>query len=185
MVRSCVRPESPLTSSAFPALLIFLHARYRHPMGGSKTRVPSGPPKDAMSESHAGRKELRPKLCAQISPIIGLVRERPGTDSRIRCFTDAPGDPTAMYLRGIVFALVGALSFSSTSIAADWPMYGHDIGQSRSNPGEITITTAKIASLKQLWVFKTAAPVSATPTVVNGVVYFGSWDHNFYAVNAA
>lgn len=90
-----------------------------------------------------------------------------------------------MSLRGIVLALVGALSLTSISIAADWPMYGHDIGQSRSNPSETSITTANVASLKQLWVFKTAAPVSATPTVVNGVVYFGSWDHNFYAVNAA
>ena len=90
-----------------------------------------------------------------------------------------------MRLRGIVFALASAFSFTSISIAADWPMYGHDIAQSRSNPAETAITTANVASLKQLWVFKTAAPVSATPTVVNGVVYFGGWDHNFYAVNAA
>jgi polyvinyl alcohol dehydrogenase (cytochrome) len=90
-----------------------------------------------------------------------------------------------MRLRGIAFALVGALSLTSISIAADWPMYGHDIAQSRSNPGETIITAANVASLKQLWVFKTGAPVSATPAVVNGVVFFGSWDHNFYAVNAA
>jgi outer membrane protein assembly factor BamB len=90
-----------------------------------------------------------------------------------------------MRLRGIVFVLASVLSLSSISIAADWPMYGHDIGQSRSNSSEISITTANVASLKQLWAFKTAAPVSATPTVVNGVVYFGSWDHNFYAVSAA
>src|SRR5260370_18030106 len=117
-----------------------------------------------------------------MSPVI--VCARPGTDLGVRCFTDATGDPTGMYLRGIVFALVSALSLPSISVAGDWPMYGHDIGQSRSNPGEVTVTTANVASLKQLWVFKTAAPVSATPTVVNGVVYFGSWDHNFYAVNA-
>jgi polyvinyl alcohol dehydrogenase (cytochrome) len=90
-----------------------------------------------------------------------------------------------MSLRGIALTLVSAISLSSMSIAADWPMYGHDITQSRSNPGETTITTTNVASLKQLWAFKTAAPVSSTPTVVNGVVYFGSWDHNFYAVNAA
>ena len=89
-----------------------------------------------------------------------------------------------MRLRGIVIALAGALSLSSIGIAAEWPMYGHDIAQSRSNPAETIITPANVGSLKQLWVFKTTAPVSATPAVANGIVYFGSWDHNFYAVNA-
>src|SRR5690348_5044813 len=89
-----------------------------------------------------------------------------------------------MNLRGTALMLVSALVFSSFAMAADWPMYGHDITQSRSNAGETSITTSNVGSLKQKWAFSTTAPVSATPTVVNGVVYFGSWDHNFYAVNA-
>lgn len=89
-----------------------------------------------------------------------------------------------MKFHAATLALFGALSLSSFGIAADWPMYGHDIGQSRSNAAEMSITTANVGSLKQLWAFKTTAPVNATPTVANGVVYFGSWDHNFYAVNA-
>ena len=90
-----------------------------------------------------------------------------------------------MHLRSIIFALSSALAIiSSGSVAAEWPMYGHDIQQTRANTGETTITTTNVASLKQKWVFNTSAPVSATPAVVNGVVYVGSWDHNFYALNA-
>lgn len=72
----------------------------------------------------------------------------------------------------------------SAIAAADWPMYGHDIAQSRFNPGETTITAANVAGLSEAWFLTTSAPVSATPAVVNGVVYIGSWDHNFYALNA-
>ncbi len=36
----------------------------------------------------------------------------------------------------------------------------------------------------QKWVFKTRGPVTSSPTVVNGVVYFGSHDHRLYALDA-
>lgn len=43
----------------------------------------------------------------------------------------------------------------------------------------------KIPQVITKWTFKTSSPVTSSPTVVNGIVYFGSHDHNLYAVDAA
>ena len=50
-------------------------------------------------------------------------------------------------------------------------------------PGRTTLTPATAKRLRKAWVFPTGDAVTATPTVVDGVVYVGSWDDYFYAVN--
>lgn len=104
------------------------------------------------------------------------------------------------YALSMAFLLAGSVHAASpigserlTLASGDWPMYGFDIAQSRFNPNETAITAANVGSLKQKWFFATKGPVSATPTVVSGVtiggkphtvLYVGSWDHNFYALDA-
>lgn len=68
--------------------------------------------------------------------------------------------------------------------ASDWPMYGRDLAGSHYNPNEKQITPATVGRLKPKWIFETGADVSSQPTVVGGVVYFGSWDGKEYAVDA-
>lgn len=63
----------------------------------------------------------------------------------------------------------------------DWPMYGRDLHHTFSNPHSL-INPGNVASLKRLWDFPTGDAVSASPAVVNGVVYVGSWDGYFYAI---
>jgi len=65
--------------------------------------------------------------------------------------------------------------------AWDWPTYGHD-AQHTFN-GKTTLTQATARRLKLAWYYPTGDAVTATPTVVNGTVYVGSWDDDFYAVN--
>lgn len=36
-----------------------------------------------------------------------------------------------------------------------------------------------------LWQYQVGNYIEATPAVANGVVYFGSYDHNIYALNAS
>ena len=43
---------------------------------------------------------------------------------------------------------------------------------------------ASKASGALIWKFPTGNSVGSSPTVVNGTVYFGSWDGNLYAVDA-
>lgn len=66
----------------------------------------------------------------------------------------------------------------------EWPLYGRDLAGSHYNPYEKTITPATVSRLKPKWIFETEADVSSQPTVVGGVVYFGSWDGRHYAVDA-
>ncbi len=63
----------------------------------------------------------------------------------------------------------------------DWPTYGHDA--QHTFHGRTTLTPTIVKTLRKAWLFPTGDSVTATPTVVDGVVYVGSWDDYFYAVN--
>jgi polyvinyl alcohol dehydrogenase (cytochrome) len=63
----------------------------------------------------------------------------------------------------------------------DWPSYGHDA--QHTFHGRTTITAATAPNLRQAWFFPTGDAVTATPTVVGGTVYVGSWDGWFYALD--
>jgi outer membrane protein assembly factor BamB len=66
---------------------------------------------------------------------------------------------------------------------ADWPTYGHDA--QHTFHGATTLTPASVGALQPAWFVPTGDAVTATPTVVHGTVYVGSWDNLFYAVNLA
>ncbi|MEN3331885.1 MAG: hypothetical protein V7641_1250 [Blastocatellia bacterium] len=68
--------------------------------------------------------------------------------------------------------------------SSDWPMYGRDLAGSHYNANEKQLTPATVGRLKVKWIFQTGGDVSSQPTVVGGVIYFGSWDGKEYAVDA-
>ena len=63
----------------------------------------------------------------------------------------------------------------------DWPTYGHD--PQHTFAGRTTLDRASVGRLARAWFFPTGDAVTATPTVVQGMVYAGSWDGYFYAVD--
>jgi polyvinyl alcohol dehydrogenase (cytochrome) len=63
----------------------------------------------------------------------------------------------------------------------DWPTYGHDA--QHTFDGRTTLDESTVGSLRQAWFFPTSDAVTATPTVVDGTVYVGSWDDYFYALD--
>jgi len=67
---------------------------------------------------------------------------------------------------------------NSAPLGSDWTMYRHD----PSRTGAIDITTSPKGEL--LWSFETGSEIASSPTVVNGIVYFGSRDHKLYALDA-
>jgi polyvinyl alcohol dehydrogenase (cytochrome) len=77
-------------------------------------------------------------------------------------------------------AAAGPAPAPSGTRAWDWPTYGHDA--QHTFRGRTTLTAATTSTLKQAWSFSTGDAVTATPTVVDGTVYVGSWDGYFYAV---
>ncbi len=70
--------------------------------------------------------------------------------------------------------------FGSNPQPWDWPTYGHDPQHSFHSP--TTLTPALAPRLRQAWSFPTGDAVTATPTVVHGTIYVGSWDGYFYAL---
>src|ERR1700730_1099829 len=90
-------------------------------------------------------------------------------------------------MRAAVFAAKIALSLLLLAggglHAENWPMYGWNLHHSFSNP-KSRINPDNVATLQQAWTFQTGDAVSASPTVVDRVVYVGSWDGYFYALDA-
>ena len=86
-----------------------------------------------------------------------------------------------------VVVLAGCASASASTDTGtpagrwDWPGYGHDA--QHTFHGRTTLTPSSVATLKTAWFFPTGDAVTATPTVVDGTVYAGSWDDRFYALN--
>jgi outer membrane protein assembly factor BamB len=68
--------------------------------------------------------------------------------------------------------------------AKSWPVFGRDVMGSHHNPEESAITPQNVAQLKTKWIFQTEGDVSSQPVIVNGVLYFGSWDGKEYAIDA-
>ena len=65
----------------------------------------------------------------------------------------------------------------------DWNTSFHDV-QRDSVSNDTTFSATNAAQIGVKWKFKTQGPVSAEPTVVNNVMYVGSWDGYMYALNA-
>ena len=67
---------------------------------------------------------------------------------------------------------------------ADWPVYGHDASNTRTNVSESAITAASVTTLTKRWSKDGLVGVTGTPTVSNGVAYFGDWQGTVWAVRA-
>ena len=89
----------------------------------------------------------------------------------------------------ITFMIAIQLILCSTAKAAEqqasegWPMYGKNLEHTFDNPDSL-ITPENVAQLQSAWGSPTGDAISASPAVVDGVIYTGSWDGYFYALDA-
>lgn len=67
---------------------------------------------------------------------------------------------------------------------ASWPTYLHDPERTAAAPNS-ALTAANAKGLAEQWSFATGGGIAASPIVVDGVVYVGSWDGYEYALDAA
>lgn len=72
----------------------------------------------------------------------------------------------------------------STTTSQDWTSFIFDYNNSRYQASS-TITSANVGQLAQKWMFPTYYPVTSTPIVENGSVYFADWGGNVYSLNIA
>jgi polyvinyl alcohol dehydrogenase (cytochrome) len=93
-------------------------------------------------------------------------------------------------LRMEVFALAGLLAASGFSSAAaqgqagDWPSSGHDNHNTRNAAQEHALGPSRVAELMPLWTVTTDGNVTATPAVIDGVVYAPDFGGSLWALDA-
>src|SRR5256884_1764289 len=89
----------------------------------------------------------------------------------------------AITLSGVVGGVMNRLN-PVRAASGDWPTFLHDTQRSAAG-NDTTISTSNAAQLALKWAFNTGGPIAASPTVVGGIVYVGSWDGYEYALDAA
>jgi outer membrane protein assembly factor BamB len=80
----------------------------------------------------------------------------------------------------VVLALMKAAAASGNN---GWPMYGKNLQHTFANP-DSQVTPSNAATLQPAWTYATRDAVSASPAVVDGVLYDGSWDGFFFALDS-
>ena len=69
---------------------------------------------------------------------------------------------------------------NSNSQTGDWAMFRYDVNRTGSTDVSSAQPQGELA-----WSFQTGGEIHSSPAVVDGTVYFGSHDYNFYAVDVA
>jgi outer membrane protein assembly factor BamB len=70
-------------------------------------------------------------------------------------------------------------------VRTNWSEFGFTANGQRLNPYENVLSTSTASQLGFMWKFGTPGySIQSSPAVANGAVYFGSDDHNVYALNA-
>jgi outer membrane protein assembly factor BamB len=106
----------------------------------------------------------------------------------------------SVYFASVLTGLALAAAFAPPAVAAtppctsqtsggEWPSYGHDAANTRSQPDEHGLGPAAVASLTPAWVFSTSSTgdstgFNTTPVVYGGCVFIGSSGGVVYALDA-
>ena len=107
-----------------------------------------------------------------------------------RCLLGAALVVCATVIFAVPAAAAAAPCSAKASVSGEWPVYGHDAANTRSQPPEHALDPAKAASLTKAWSFSTAsvgdaAGFQSTPVVDRGCVFLGSTNAVMYALGAA
>jgi polyvinyl alcohol dehydrogenase (cytochrome) len=93
---------------------------------------------------------------------------------------------TSVLLSGaaiVAAACVCIYAAGTGSTSAPWPVAGHDLANTRSQPAETSISRSNVSTLAPKWTFQTGGDVSATPTVGSNAIYVPDWAGNLYAID--
>jgi outer membrane protein assembly factor BamB len=91
----------------------------------------------------------------------------------------------AAILAGVLFQQAhSSVQAHPADSSGDWPTYMHDQSRTGANLDETAITAATASQLHLAWNFNTSGIVGASPTLVDGVMYIGSWNGYEYALDA-
>lgn len=87
-------------------------------------------------------------------------------------------------IRRALAGALAALAVAAAPAGADWPVYGHDLTNSR-NGGSDGPSIAQIPTLKQAWSFESpTGDFTGTPVVAKGTLVAGDYSGAVYALDA-
>jgi outer membrane protein assembly factor BamB len=78
----------------------------------------------------------------------------------------------------------GAVCAKSEHARGEWPTYGHDLQNSRTQPLERDIGVGNVGSLEAAWVHKAPGAINNTPIVTGGCAFVASSDGTVSALDA-
>jgi polyvinyl alcohol dehydrogenase (cytochrome) len=87
-------------------------------------------------------------------------------------------------LAAVVAAFVPA-GGAPAGAGQSWPVAGQNIANTRDQTDESLISAANVGQLKRKWLLRTAGDVTATPTMMNGVLYVPDMGGMLWAVTSA
>lgn len=88
-------------------------------------------------------------------------------------------------LASIKGAAYAAGTASSPSQTTNWSQFEFNAQHTGYNPNETILNPSNVSGLKLNWQYTNRGNVYSSAAVVNGVIYFGSINDTFYALNAA
>src|SRR5687768_11044047 len=90
-----------------------------------------------------------------------------------------------LFSLGLVVAVFMVAAVTTGQNGAWWPVAGHNLFNTHSQPAEDQISAANAATLVEKWSLTTTGNVTATPTVYQGVLYVPDMGGRLWAVTAA
>jgi polyvinyl alcohol dehydrogenase (cytochrome) len=124
----------------------------------------------------------------------GGEHEAPAARARARraLVTSIVGALTVLVLPATCFVSSAAASAPCTTAPSgggDWPAYGHDVANTRTQPAETGLGPSAVSGLAPAWVFSTSSAgdetgFNTTPVVYDGCVFIGSSSGVAYALDS-
>lgn len=136
-------------------------------------RTASGRPERVFGQFRravAGRNVTRPSKASH-GPTAGLLSRRQFV--------------TAGLVIGVNSLAAGTVSgaFSGVPTGSPWPRNGCGLENSNFNPLEKSLDRGTVGQLELKWKTSPTGPIQNAPVVIEQSLYFGTWDHDFIAVN--
>src|SRR5438105_13684772 len=72
-----------------------------------------------------------------------------------------------------------------TTTSVSWPQFRNTSDHVGVNTSETQLGPSNVGGVGLVWTFSAGDQIQASPTVVGGVLYVGSYDNTFYALNAS
>lgn len=81
-------------------------------------------------------------------------------------------------------AVCTTILLAHSAAAEDWNMFARDPLHHSFNAAETKLTRENVVNLTLGWTSRRGAPISAAPTVIGDLLYYGAWDGQFFALDA-